>query len=375
MAAVPSMPSNKPTKITTGKRQPDQTKPLPPLPSLKHKSSLIINKTTTNFSPPTLRLKDVDLHKLTLNLPNRQQTGKWFSHLPSPAGLFSTLTLPLRRTIFSLAVQHSEPLVIHAYRDEGNKLAHGPYVKRRGDSDSNSSNGRNLSTAEKEREKENVLALTRVSKAIRYETHFLFYQLNTIYLNHDPDFRGNDARSILEKFRMQVGEEAFQRIQNLGFCCQVRKERVSRILWPRSEIASQVVEAVKRCVAALSEIDCPTQEMRRWRWGGEVRLEICLEGLMKGPRREGKAAASSRYTAGQRRARIAASKSFSMRIQLDLGLPTCMWDRHLAKWVRLADEAEGKGDLLRARGLREVVKEMRRAEGKLERVLPVQRRI
>lgn len=260
-------------------------------------------------------------------------------------------------------MQHSEPFVIHAYRDGGKKLAHGPYTKRR----THSSNERSLSNAEKEREKEHVLALTRVSKAIRYETHFLFYQLNTIYLNHDPDFRGHDAKSILKKFRTMIGKEVFQRIRVLGFCCQMRKDRVSKVLWPRGEIGSQVVEAVKRCAGALQEVDCAAQEVRQW--GGEVRLEICLEGLMN--RREGKAAASR--SAVQRRART--SKSFSMRIQLDLGLPTSMWDRHLVKWVRLADEAESKGDLLWARGLREVVKEMRSAEGRLESVLPLQRRI
>ncbi|GIZ43271.1 hypothetical protein CKM354_000650300 [Cercospora kikuchii] len=362
MAILQGTPPNKRSNTPTGRRQPGQTKPLPELPLVKHKSSSLIAITNTTFPLPSCRLKDIDLHKLTLNLPNRQRTGKWFSHLPSPAGLFSTLPPSLRRKIFTLAMKFPEPFVIHAYRDEGNRLAHGPYVKRKSDNEVNSSsNGR-----------ENLLALTRVSKAIRYETHLLFYQLNTYYINHDPDFQGNDAKSILTKFRTMIGEEAFQRIRGLGFCCQVRNERVSRVLWPRAEIGAQVVEIVKRCVGALNEVE--QQQGHRFserRWGGEVRLEICLEGLMK--RTRGKK--PLRLAERGERMRKHAQESFSMRIQLDLGLPTCMWDRHLAKWAVLADEAERRGDTLRARGLREVVKEMRSAEGKLESVLPLQRRI
>lgn len=360
MAILQGMPPNTRSIAPTGKRQPGQTKPLPKLPHVKHKPSSLIAITNTTLPLPSLRFKDIDLHKLTLNLPHRQRTGKWFSHLPSPAGLFSTLPPSLRRKIFTLAMKFPEPFVIHAYRDEGNRLAHGPYVKRKSENEGSlSSDGR-----------ENLLALTRVSKAIRYETHLLFYQLNTFYINHDPDFQGNDAKSILAKFRTMIGEEAFQRIRGLGFCCQVRNDRVSRVLWPKVEIGAQVVEIVKRCVGALNEADHQPNDICKRRWGGEVRLEICLEGLMK--RREKK---SLRFTERGERLRTNAQPSFSMRIQLDLGLPTCMWDRHLAKWAKLADDAEMRGDTLRARGLREVVKEMRSAEDKLVSVLPLQRRI
>ncbi|PPJ61020.1 hypothetical protein CBER1_02000 [Cercospora berteroae] len=360
MAKMQGTPPDKCPNAPTGKRQPGQTKPLPELPLVKHKLSSLIAITNATLPLPSLRLKDIDLHKLTLNLPHRQRTGKWFSHLPSPAGLFRTLPPGLRRKIFTLVMKFPEPFVIHAYRDEGNRLAHGPYVKRKSDS------GGSLSS----NERENLLALTRVSKAIRYETHLLFYQQNTFYINHDPDFKANDAKSVLTKFRTMIGEEAFHRIRGLGFCCQVRKERVSRVLWPRGEIGAQVFEIVKRCVEALKEDKRQENRLGERRWGGEVRLEMCLEGLMK--RREKK---SLRSTERGERLRKNAQPSFSMRIQLDLGLPTCMWDRHLAKWAKLAEEAEKSGDTLRARGLREVVKEMRSAEGKLESVLPLQRRI
>ncbi|USW54686.1 hypothetical protein Slin15195_G080050 [Septoria linicola] len=220
--------------VVAGKRQPGQRSPLPrPATALDH---LVV----THMHP--LLLKDVDTRKLAINLPCRRTSRKLFTWLPSAAGLFGQLSSHLRTHILQLACTYKQPFRIHAYRGRG-KLSHLPYRKN------------NLTQID------NARALSAVSKAIRRETSQVFYQVNSFSIDHDPYCPGNDAISVLKRFRDTIGEEAFLQIRSFSFTTLVTNVRAARTLPSPQDTGIQITEALKAMVIAAGTYCIDTQSV------------------------------------------------------------------------------------------------------------------
>ena len=65
--------------------------------------------------PQPLMLKDIDMHKLAMNIPCRQISKKWFGQPPSPAGLFSQLGSG--KHLYNISAYQSDKLGDRLVRD------------------------------------------------------------------------------------------------------------------------------------------------------------------------------------------------------------------------------------------------------------------
>lgn len=318
--------------LATGKRQKGQT-----TSHRKRAEDLVV----THLQPPML--KNVDMRKLALNLPCRQLIKKRFTNLPTPAGLFSQLGSGLRLRIFALASTYSAPFRIHSFRGNG-KLAHGPYHKN------------NLTQVADAR------ALSAVSRAVRHETNMMFYRLNTFNINHDPHRSGNDATSVLKRFRETIGEEAFSRIRALGFIAYVSNERASQMLPPPQDLCIQITEALKAMIIAGGIYSLEIQSV-------SAKLEVCIAIDGHHSHRNVPIDDNNLVRALEYKTR------FMTSVELSLRLAAYTWERHLARWMKMADEAAQNEDEVKRRGISEVVVSMSTARERLRTMLPLQSRI
>ena len=166
---------------------------------------------------------------------------------------------------------------------------------------------------------------------------------------------------MIKRFRETIGKTNYGRIRSIGFVASVSNERHSKTSPPPDPLEVQITAALEAMIIAGGLHCLNTQNV-------SAKIEVCVS--IHGHH------SYRRLTSGETLAgAVEYDTRFHTSIELSLRLPACTWERHLRQWLAMADEAEQVGDVVRKRGIEEVVASMTTARERLRTLLPLQSRI